>query len=449
MQARGAIEGPQELPVLRDVVLRVLEEARRQGASGADVAVATGVGLSVRVRLGQAERVEHHRSQGLGVSVYFGFRKGSASTASLSPEALRETVEAACRIARHTAEDPCHGLADARLMPHEVPDLDLYHPWELPAEQAMELAGACEAAARGLDRRISNSEGAGVSWHLGTRVYGNSHGFIGGWSSSRHTLSCTVIADDGSGMQRDHWYTTARDPAALESAEAVGTRAAERALRRLGARKIATCRVPVLFAAPQATGLLGSFVGAVRGGNLYRRASFLVDHLGRQVFPTGFGLREEPHLPGALGSAPFDGDGVATRPRELVRDGVLEGYVLDSYSGCRLGLPSTGNAGGIHNLLVTHGADDQAGLLARMGRGLLVSELMGMGINLVTGDYSRGAAGFWVEGGEIRHPVHEVTVAGNLRDMFLGIQAVGRDVDLRGNIRTGSILVDEMTVAGS
>ncbi len=434
---------------LSDQVREVIEEARRRGASAAEAGVATGSGFSVTVRMGEVETVEHDRDRGLGVTVYFGKRKGSASTSDVSPRALRETVEAACAIARHTSEDPCHGLADPELLAREVPDLGLYHPWDLSVEAAIDLARSGEDSARAADPRVTNSEGATVSCHVGDRVYGNSHGFIGAWSSSRHGLNCSVIARDDSGMQRGYWYTAARDPARLDAAEAVGRRAAERAVGRLGARRVPTTTAPVLFAPEVATSLFGHFLGAVRGSALYRNASFLIGHLGKPVFPEWLGLREEPHIPGAIGSAPFDQEGVATHPRDLVAGGVLQGYVLDSYSACRLGLRTTGNAGGVHNLVVPRGEQDLAGLLQRMGEGLLVTELMGMGVNVVTGDYSRGAAGFWVEGGEVRFPVHEVTVAGNLRTMFLGIQATGADVDERGAIRTGSVLLDRLTIAGS
>jgi PmbA protein len=439
----------QERAQLGALAERVLDEARAQGASAAEAALASSSGLSVTVRLGEVETLEHDRGKGLGITVYFGQQQGSASTSDFSTEALRRTVEAACRIARHTAPDPCNGLADASLMAHHIPDLDLYHPWELGAEQAIELARECEDAARGLDERITNSEGATVSRHEASRVYGNTHGFLGSRSGTRHSVSCAVIAQNGDGMQQDYWYTASRDPATLEGPAAVGRHAAERALDRLGARQLATRSAPVLFAAEVAGGLFGHFVGAIRGSSLYRKSTFLLDHLGRPVFPAGFHIAEQPHLRGAAGSAPFDNEGVATRERDLIRDGVLQGYALDSYSARRLGMQTTGNAGGVHNLVVAHGDEDRAGLLRQMGSGLLVTSLMGMGVNAVTGDYSRGATGFWVEGGELAYPVQEITIAGNLRDMFMGIRAVGNDVDERGNIRTGSVLVEQMTVAGA
>ncbi len=433
---------------LEAMVADILGEAARRGASSAEAAVSYGSGLSVSVRLGEVETLEYQRDRGLAVTVYFGTRKGSASTSDWRPEALRDTVRAACDIARYTAEDDCAGLADPERLARDIPELDLYHPWAIDAEGAIRLARDCEAVARGFDPRIANSEGASVNTHQGLAVYGNSHGFVGGYPTSRHSLSCSVIARDAAGMQRDHGYTVARDPAELEGFEAVGEEAAGRALRRLGGRRLGTCEAPVLFAPEVARGLIGHFLGAIRGGALYRRASFLCDALGQPVFPDWLMIREAPHLPKGLGSAPFDSEGVATVPRHLVRNGVLEGYLLDSYSARRLGLATTGNAGGIHNVIVEPGDDDFDALLARMGTGLWVTELMGQGVNGVTGDYSRGAAGFWVEDGVPASPVQEITIAGRLRDMFRDVQAVGRDVDVRGNVRCGSLLLGRMTIAG-
>ncbi len=434
---------------LEELVSQVLTEAKNKGASAAEATLADNGGLSVTVRLGELERVEHDRGKGLGVAVYFDGRKGSAGTSDLSPPALRDTVAAACRIARFTAPDDSNGLADPARMAHGFPDLDLFHPWQLSAEQAMELARECEDAARGQDSRIVNSEGATVSCHGGIRVYGNSHGFLGSWRGTRHGINCAVISQDHGGMQRDYWFTAARDPGTLDEPRSVGQQAGQRAARRLGARRLRTQEAPVLFSPETARGLFGHFIAAVRGGSLYRKSSFLLDHLGKSVFPAGFAIREQPHLRRALGSAPFDGEGVATCARDLVADGILQGYVLDSYSARKLGMETTANAGGVHNLVVGHGDQTQPDLLARMGTGLLVTELMGMGVNTVTGDYSRGAAGFWVEDGVIQYPAHEITIAGNLRDMYLGIQAVGGDVDERSNIRTGSVLIGRMTIAGS
>jgi PmbA protein len=435
---------------LAAAVAFALAEAKKAGASAAEAAVNISQGLAVTVRLGEVETVEHTRDKGLGLTVYFGQRSGSASTTDLSPEALRDTVRAACAIARHTAEDDCAGLAEPSLLATEFPDLELCHPWHPQVAEAIEIARTAEAAARQTDERITNSEGASLSTHEGLEVYGNTHGFLGSQASTRHSLSLSVIAEDNSGMQRDYWYTVARDPQRLESPQAVGHEAARRSLRRLGARKLSTRECPVLYEAPVATSLLSHFVNAVRGSSLYRRASFLLDSLGQPVFADFVRLHEQPHLPGALGSAAFDAEGVATRARDLVRGGVLQGYVLDSYSARKLKMQTTGNAGGVHNLTLDPGPEslDLAQLLKRMHTGLLVTELIGFGVNIVTGDYSRGAAGFWVEGGEIQYPVEEITIAGNLRQMFRQLAAAGSDVDTRGNIRSGSILIENMTVAG-
>ena len=433
---------------LHDLVAQVLERARAAGADAAEAGLTVDSGLSVNVRLGEVDTLEYHRDKGLGVTLYFGRRKGSASTTDFSPRAIAETVAAAADIARYTSEDPCAGLPDAADLAREIPDLDLYHAWDLDADAAIALARECEAAALGFDARITNSEGATLDTHGGYRVYGNTHGFLAGYASSRHSLSCTVIGEEDGAMQRDYWYTVARHPEDLEPAEAVGRHAARRTVRRLGARSMTTGRMPVLFAPEVARGLVGHFLRAINGHALYRKASFLLDHLGRPVFPDWLDMDERPHLPRALGSAPFDNEGVATRSRHLVEGGVLKGYVLDSYSARRLGLHTTGNAGGTHNVFVGDSGLDFDGLLEKMGDGLLVTELMGQGVNPVTGDYSRGAAGFRIENGTIAGPVHEITIAGNLRDMYRGIVATGTDYDRRGNVITGSILVGEMTVAG-
>jgi PmbA protein len=430
------------------LVALALQEARALGAAQAEAAVSVDVGLSVSVRLGEVETVEYQRDRGMGVTVYFGTRKGSASTADLSAAALRETVGKACSIARFTAEDPCAGLADPDTLATDIPDLSLAHPWDLTPEQACDLALECESAAMAVDPRITNSEGAGVSSHRGLRAYGNSLGFLAACPGTVHSISCAVVGSEGEAMERDYWYSTARDWRELENAASVGRRSGERAVGRLGARKLHTMKVPVLFSPDVARGLVSHFIGAIRGGSQYRRASFLLDAAGQQVFPDWFALSERPHLPKALASAPFDHEGVTTRDRELVTAGVVLGYVLSTYSARKLGLRTTGNAGGTHNLIVPGRGRDFDGMLALMDRGLLVTELMGQGVNGVTGDYSRGATGFWVEGGRIAYPVHEVTVAGNLKDIYRGFVDVGSDVDLRGGIRTGSILVDEMTIAG-
>ncbi|CAI8769189.1 MULTISPECIES: metalloprotease PmbA [Methylococcus] len=437
-----------ELERLESLTRLCLDEAARQGASAAEVACSADQGLSLTVRLGAVETIEHHRSQGVGITVYYGQRKGSASTTDLSERALTDTVGAACRIARYGAEDPCAGLPEAELLAKDIPDLDLYHPWTLDAEQGIELALACENAARSHSDAITNSEGASLNAFEGVRVLGNSLGFLHGYASSRHSLSCSVIGERDGNMQRDDWWTVARDPAELESVEAVGRKAAERTVRRLGARGLSTRQCPVLFAADVASSLIGHLIAAIRGGNLYRKSSFLLDALGQRIFPEFVHIHERPHLRRGLGSAPYDAEGVATRDRDLVRDGVLESYVLSTYSARKLGLQTTGNAGGVHNLIVAPGQEDCDTLIRRMGTGLIVTELLGQGVNIVTGDYSRGAAGYWVENGEIRFPVEEITIAGNLRDMFGHVVAIGNDVDLRGNIRTGSILIESMTVAG-
>jgi len=433
---------------LERLVMLALEEARAERATQAEVGVSVDTGLSVSVRLGEVETLEYQRDRGLGVTVYIDRRKGSASTADLGVEAVRETVRKACSIASFTAADACAGLADAELMARDVPDLSLSHPWEITPEAAIEIARACEAAALAVDERVRNSEGASLSTHRGTRVYGNSHGFIGGFESTGHSLSCAVVASEGEEMQRDYWYTTARDWRELENTEAVGRTSAERTAARLGSRKLSTRRAPVLFAPEIARGFFGHFLAAVHGGSQYRKSSFLLGAAGQQVFPTFLQILERPHIPKAVASSAFDNEGVATRDRDLVSDGVLQGYILSAYSARKLGLMTTGNAGGTHNLIVPHGSEDQAALLRRMGTGLLVTELMGQGVNVVTGDYSRGASGFWVEEGAIQYPVHEITIAGNLRDMMLNVVAIGSDVDLRGGVRTGSVLIGEMTIAG-
>jgi PmbA protein len=420
------------------------------GASQAESDVSLQKGLTTTVRLGEVETVEYQRDRGMGITVYFGKRKGSASTADLSPRAVAETVEKACDIARYTAEDECSGLADPEELARDIPDLDLDHPWELTPEQAVEAARECEAAGRSVDARINNSEGASVSSHRGVRVYGNSHGFLAGYPSSSHSVSCVLLAQAGEEMQRDYWYSSARDARDLESSESIGRKAGLRAVARLGARKIATQKARVLFAPEVARGLIGHFLSAVRGSSQYRKSSFLLGAQGTQVFPSFLELRERPHIRKALGSSPFDGEGVATRDRELVSNGVVQGYILGSYSARKLGLKTTGNAGGTHNLLVESntGGVEIGALMRDLGTGLLVTELMGQGVNAVTGDYSRGASGFWVENGVQTHPVHEITIAGNLKEIYQNIAAIGSDVDLRGGVRVGSILVAEMTIAG-
>src|SRR5262245_5268102 len=433
---------------LERLVTYALEEARAERANQAEVGVSIDTGLSVTVRLGEVDTLEYQRDRGLGITVYFDHRKGSASTADLRHEAIREAVLKACSIARFTAADDCAGLADAELMAREQPDLKLSHPWDISPEASIELARSCEAAALAVDERVRNSEGASLGTHRGLRVYGNSHGFIGGYESTSHSVSCAVVASEGDEMQRDYWYTSARDWRELENAEHVGRESAVRTVARLGSRKLSTRRAPVMFTPEMARGFFGHFLIAIRGGSQYRRSSFLLGAAGQQVFPSFLQISERPYIPKAVASSAFDNEGVATRDRELVKDGVLQGYILSAYSARKLGLQTTGNAGGVHNLLISHGTEDQKALLRRMGTGLLVTELMGQGVNTVTGDYSRGASGFWVERGETQYPVHEITIAGNLREMLLGVIAVGNDVDLRGAVRTGSVLLGEMTIAG-
>jgi len=434
---------------MREAAQRALDASKRHGATDAEVEVSAAVGQSVTVRRGEVETVEYNRDKGLGITVYIGKRRGNASTSDLSADAIDRTVAAACAIARHTAEDAAVGLPDAaRLFRGEVPDLGLYHPWGLTVEEAIEVARRTEAAALAVDKRITNTEGSTISAFDSDFVLANTLGFCAGFPASKSSISVSVVAEDAGGMQRDYWYTTHRDPARLEDPEAVGRMAGERTVQRLGGRRLATLEAPVVFDANVAGSLIGHFVSAASGSSLYRRSSFLLDRLGTRVFAPGVTIREEPLEHGEMATSAFDAEGVATAPRTVVEDGVLRGWFLSSHSARKLGLETTGNAGGNHNLLVVPGEFDRAGLLSRMGRGLLVTELMGQGVNSVTGDYSRGASGFWVEGGEIRYPVEEVTIAGNLLEMYNGIQAVGSDVLTRGSRQCGSILVDRMTVAG-
>ncbi|HEY7840398.1 MAG TPA: metalloprotease PmbA [Gammaproteobacteria bacterium] len=433
---------------LRDVLSRALDMAKRGGATAAEADLGSGHGLSVTVRNGEVETVEHQRDKGLSITVYVGARKGSASTTDFSDAALAATVEAACTIGGYASEDECAGLLEPRYLAHEVPDLELSHPWTISAEEAIARARECEAEAKTSDARITNSEGAVLGTYAGRHLYGNTHGFLGGWDWTTHSVDCNVIASAGGTMQRDGWYTKARDPLDLDDLRAVGRRAAARTVARLGARRLSTRKAPVVFEAPLAGGLFAAFVTAISGAALYRKASFMQDSLGTRVFAPLVGIREEPHLRKALGSAPFDSDGMATRPRDLVRDGTVMGYVLSAYSARKLKMEPTGNGGGVHNVVVAHGEHDLPGLLREMGTGLLVTDLIGFGINQVTGDYSRGASGFWIENGTVQYPVEEITIAGNLREMYGGIVAIGSDVDRRGNFQSGSVLIDRMTIAG-
>lgn len=442
-----------ELDRLTELAGDVIRRARAAGATHAEVSATIDTGLSVNVRLGEVETVEHTRDRGFGLTVYFGQRKGSASTADLNADSIQATLDQACAIARYTEEDPASGLADATRMATEFPELDLWHPWVIDTSDAIALGQQIEAAGRA-HAGITNSEGASVQAGESLSVYANSHGFVGRERGTRHSLSVSLIAGDEAGMQRDYWYDSVRSAGDFMSTKSLGDKAAERTLARVGARRLSTRQSPVLFAPEIARGLIGHLIGAVSGGALYRRASFLLDHAGKQIMPSWLNIVERPFLLRGQGSGAFDAEGVATRDSVLVENGVLARYVLGSYSARKLGLASTGNAGGIHNLVVESGhadggaADDFQGMLRRLGTGLLVTEVMGQGVNTITGDYSRGAAGFWVENGVIAYPVEEITIAANLRDMLAGIQAVGGDVDKRSHLLTGSILLGNMTIAG-
>ena len=442
---------------LRQIAADVLRFAKDKGAADAVVEISEGQGLSVSVRKGQVETIEQNKDKGIGVTVFLGqrgaIRRGNASTSDFSTQSLKDTVEAAYNIARFTAEDDCAGLPDEDMLEREPRDLDLFHPWLIGAEEAVQIAQRCEAAAFAVDKRVTNSEGASVYAQQSQFVMANSAGFIGGYPYTRHSISVSPIAGKGNNMQRDDWYTSDRDPAKLAKPEAVGRYAAERALARLNARKLDTRKCPVLFEAPLAAGLIGAFVQAVSGGALYRKSTFLTDSLGKQVFNDDIRIIEDPTIPGATGSAPFDEEGVRVQARDVVKDGVVQGYFLSTYSARKLGMRTTGNAGGSHNLQIlssrTQSSDDFVAMLKKMNTGLLVTELMGHGTNYVTGDYSRGASGYWVENGVIQYPVEEITIAGNLKDMFRDIAAIGNDVLVRGTKTTGSILIGSMTVAGS
>lgn len=442
---RAALD-PEEL---KHIVKVVLDEAKALNVDQAEAAASKDFGLAATARLGEVENLEYTNDRGVGVTVYKAQRKGSASTSDFSTAALKEAVRKAVSFASFTAADEHAGLADAALMAADPPDLDLSHLWSLGSDDAIRIAIECENAARACDSRISNSEGATVATNSGIRAYGNSHGFLAAYPKTSHSLSCVVVGEDNGNMERDYWYSSARDAAELESAQDVGIRAAERTVRRLGAKKPKTVTAPVLFAPEIARGFIGHAIGAVSGGAQYRRSSFLLDAAGKQIFPKFLRIEERPHIPKGMASAPYDSEGVATRDRDLVVDGVLQGYVLSAYSARRLGLETTGNAGGAHNLIVPGNASGLDELIREMNEGLLVNELIGHGVNAVTGDYSRGAVGFWIENGEIAFPVHEVTIAGNLKKLYRQIVAVGNDQDLRGGIRCGSLLVDEMKIAGS
>jgi PmbA protein len=433
---------------LKAVAAHAVALARRHGADQAEVGVSYEEGLSVTVRMGELESVERQRDRGLAITVYRDKRKGSASTTDFSATSVEDTVRKALSIGSFTTADEYAGLADAELMAKDPQDLDLYFPWDVDVDRATELALRGENAARSLDARIANSEGASVSSGVGQRVYANSHGFVGSYPTSTHSMSCSVLAKAADSLERDYWYTVSRHPDDLEAPEDVGKEAARRALQRLDARTLSTRKVPVIYPAELAKGLFGHLISAVRGTAQYRRASFLLDAVGKEILPPFLDIEEDPFIPRALASAPFDAEGVTTRRRQIIERGVLQGYVLSSYSARRLGLATTGNAGGVHNLIVKPTAGTLADLFKDCEQAFVVGELLGQGVHTVTGDYSRGAAGFWVERGQIVHPVHEVTIAGNLKDLFREIQAVGSDIDERGTVRCGAVRVDGLTLAG-
>lgn len=435
---------------LKQLVTDALDHARSRGATAADVEVSEAFGQTVTARNDEVETIEYNRDKGIGVTVYIGKQRGHASSSDLSPKALRDTVDAALAIAQYTATDDCAGLADPDRLAREFPDLELMHAWDMPVERAIKMARECEAAGLAVDKRITNSEGATISTQQSHFIYGNTHGFLAGYPSSRHSIWCSLIAGKDDGMQRDDWYETTRNPDQLPAPALIGRKAGERAVARLKARKIPTRQdVPVLYESGVAASLMGHFVTAVSGGSLYRKSSFLLDSLGQTVFSPCVQMSDLPHIAQGLASGAFDEEGVATQARDIVKDGVVQGYFLASYSARKLGMQSTGNAGGNHNLILRDTGEDFAGLLKKMGTGLLVTELMGQGVNAVTGDYSRGASGFWVENGAIAYPVQEITIAGNLKTMFKNIVAIGNDVSLRSSRQCGSILVSGMTLAGS
>lgn len=430
------------------IIDSVLTQAKAMGASAAEADIGTGSGLSANVRKGEIDKLEYERDKGLGVTVYIDGQKGNASSSDFSEAALKDTVQAAISIAQHASRDECAGLLEPGMMATEVPDLDLYHPWSISPEAAIELAIDCEKAAFACDKRISNSDGSVVSTYSGMHLYGNTNDFIDGWNWSSHTIDCTLIAEDKNGMQRDGWYSKTRDYNELGAIADISKEAARRTVSRLGSRKLTTRQTPVIFEAPIASGLFSAFITAISGGSLYRQASFLLDKKGEQVFADHINISEQPHIKKALGSAPFDNDGVATKTRDIIKDGILQDYVLSGYSARKLGLQTTGNAGGVHNLVIEPGTKSLDDMVKDMGTGLLITDMIGFGVNQVTGDYSRGASGFWVENGELAYPVEEITVAGNLIEMYKNIINISNDVDPRGNVLTGSVMIDALTVAG-
>jgi PmbA protein len=427
----------------------ILHQAKNLGASQAELSISANKGFSVAVHDADVETVEYHQDKSLEINVMFGQRSGSAAISDLRPEAVKAAVEAACHIAKFTDEDPAGGLAEKDELAFHFPQMEMAYPWALSVEQAIKMACECERQALSFDKRIMSAEETTINTMDAFYLYANSKGFMGYYPYTRHELSCVLIGKQDEEMQRDYAYTVAVDPQELKSISFVAKQAAERTVKRLGARKLKTMKTPVIFAAEEARGLFGHFIAAISGGSLYRKSSFLLDHLDKKIFPSFMHIQEQPHLLRALGTVPFDNDGVATRDNVFIEDGILRNYSLGVYSARKLNMKTTGNAGGVHNLIVRHGDKDLLALLKTMDKGLLITEMMGNGVNLITGDYSRGVGGFWVENGEIQYPVHEITVAGKLQDMYARIQEIGSDVDLRGNVRTGSVLIEEMMVAGS
>lgn len=437
-----------EVSQLEKAASYILDQAKALGATSAEVGASLSCGLGTTVRLGAVENVEFTRDQSVGVTVYCGQQRGHASSTDLRESSLKSVVRAAYEIAKQTQPDPFSGLADPELMAYGYPDLDLCHPWDISTERAIEMATRCERIALDADKRITNSEGASVSTSQSISVYANSHGFVGSVPTTRHSISCVLVAEDGKGMERDYDYTVSRDPNALIALEQLANSAVSKTVSRLSSQTLKTQSVPVIFSSSVASSLIGHFIGAISGSHLYRKTSFLLDAKGKSIFPDFIHIDERPHLKKYLGSCAFDSEGVRTTPRDIVRDGILQGYVLGSYSARKLGLQTTGNAGGVNNLHVSTSDKDLQQLIKEMNRGLLITELMGQGVRLTTGDYSRGASGFWVENGEIQFPVAQITIAGNLQEMFRGIVAVGNDIDIRKNIITGSIFINNMMIAG-
>ena len=437
---------------ITNIIQQMLDLAKANGVSEAEVTANTGAGLTVTTRFDEVEKIEHENDKSLSITVFIDNKKGSVSSSDFSPSALKEAVMAACDIANVSSEDPCAGLAEPQLMATQVIDLDLYHPWQITAEQAIDLATECESIARDQDQRINNSDGTAISTYDGNHFYGNTHGFIDGWHWSSHSIDCTIIAETSNGMQRDGWYSKACKSEGLLDIHSIAKEAAKRTVQRLDAKKLSTRQCPVIFEAPVADGLFSAFTSAISGSSLYRKASFLLDTIDKQVFSEHIYIHEKPHLKAALGSAPFDAEGMATKNRDLIVDGILQGYILSSYSARKLGMQATANTGGVHNLHIdSNNASakiDLAEMIKQMDTGLLITDLFGFGVNQITGDYSRGASGFWVEDGAIQYPVEEITIAGNLKEMYKNITHIGTDVDMRGNILTGSVLLENITVAG-